>query len=286
MKNVGLVLEGGGMRGVFTAGVLDYFLDAQIYFPYIIGVSAGASNGLSYASRQRGRAKILNIDYLEKYSYIGLKSFLKCGCIMDYDLLFHDFPQRIFPFDFKGYIENQPRYVITATNCLDGKPRYFEKIDDYARTIQICKASCSMPFVCKKVWIDSEPYLDGGISDALPIRKSISDGFVKNVVVLTRNLGYRKSDLKFKLPFFVYPKYPNLRSTMQSKAKTYNQDLEYIEALEKSGDALVIRPLADMKISRTEKNIGKLNAFYQHGYECAKQAVQTKLKNFLDSAGI
>ncbi len=276
-------MEGGGMRGVFTAGVLDFFLDEKIFFPYIIGSSAGASNGLSYASRQRGRAKVLNIDYLDKYNYIGLRQFLKSGSIMDYDLLFYEFPQRVYPFDFAQYIKSPERYVICATNCVDGKPVYFEKIDDYARTIEICKASCSMPFLCKKVFIDGVPMLDGGIADAIPIKKSIADGNAKNVIVLTRNEGYRKGHENLKLPFFIYPKYPELRRTMEQKSGAYNGTLDYIDELEKRGEALVIRPLESLKVSRTEKDIAKLEELYAHGYECARRAVSEKFEDFFNS---
>ena len=140
-ESTGLVLEGGGMRGVFTCGVLDYFMDHDIRFPYTIGVSAGACNGLSYASRQRGRAKYSNIDLLEKYDYIGLKHLLKKRNILDFDLLFNEFPEHILPYDYETYFASPERFVMVTTNCITGEANYFEEKKDSRRVIDIVRAS-------------------------------------------------------------------------------------------------------------------------------------------------
>mgnify|MGYP002604077326 CR=1 FL=1 len=142
----GLVLEGGGMRGVFTCGVLDSFMDRGIRFPYTIGVSAGACNGLSYMSGQRGRAKYSNIDLLEKYQYIGLKYLLKKRNIMDFDLLFQEFPEHILPYDYKAYAENPARFEMVTTSCVTGRACYLEEKQDADRIIAIVKASSSLIF--------------------------------------------------------------------------------------------------------------------------------------------
>ena len=186
-SHTGLVLEGGGMRGVFTAGALDFLMDKKIYFPYTIGVSAGACNGLSYASRQRGRAKACNIDLLDKYHYIGFRYFFTKRSIMDFDLIFDDFPTRIIPYDYDTYFASPERFVMVTSNCRTGEANYFEEKHDPVRLLNICRASCSLPFVCPITHVDGVPMLDGGICDAIPIRKAIADGFDRNVVVLTRN---------------------------------------------------------------------------------------------------
>ena len=221
-SHTGLVLEGGGMRGVFTAGALDFLMDKKIYFPYTIGVSAGACNGLSYASRQRGRAKACNIDLLDKYHYIGFRYFFTKRSIMDFDLIFDDFPTRIIPYDYDTYFASPERFVMVTSNCRTGEANYFEEKHDPVRLLNICRASCSLPFVCPITHVDGVPMLDGGICDAIPIRKAIADGFDRNVVVLTRNKGYRKDEKEKSLPWFMYRKYPAMRESLRVKNKRYN----------------------------------------------------------------
>ena len=156
-----LVLEGGGMRGVFTCGVLDSFMDRGIRFPYVIGVSAGACNGLSYMSGQRGRARYSNIEMLEKYHYIGLKYLWTQHNIMDFDLLFHEFPEHLVPYDYEAYFNNPARYVMVTTNCLTGKAAYLSETSDRQRLMQICRASSSLPVISQMVNVDGVPMLDG-----------------------------------------------------------------------------------------------------------------------------
>jgi len=228
-NNTGLVLEGGGMRGVFTCGVLDYFMDHNIRFPYTIGVSAGACNGLSYISRQRGRAKYSNIDLLDKYHYIGLKHLLKKKNIMDYDLLFGEFPERILPYDYDAYFSSPDRFVMVTTNCETGEANYFEEKKDKQRVLDICKASSSLPFVCPIVYVDGVPMLDGGIVDSIPLLRAVEDGYQNNVVVLTRNRGYRKEAKDHKIPSIIYRKYPNIREALGRRCAVYNEQLEMVE---------------------------------------------------------
>ena len=269
-KFTGLVLEGGGMRGVFTCGVLDYLMDRDIRFPYTIGVSAGACNGLSYASRQRGRAKYSNIDLLEKYNYIGLKYLLKKRNILDFDLLFNEFPEHILPYDYETYFSSSERYVMVTTNCLTGEANYFEEKKDKNRVIDIVRASSSLPFVCPIAYVDGVPMLDGGIVDSIPLQRAIADGYVKNVVVLTRNRSYRKDSKDIRIPSFVYRKYPKLREALSRRCAVYNEQLDMVERMEDEGKIKVIRPLKPVIVDRIERNIQKLADFYEEGYECAK----------------
>lgn len=196
--NTALVLEGGGLRGVFTCGVLDFFMDHGIRFPFTVGVSAGACNGLSYMSGQRGRAKASNIDLMEKHHYVGVKYLFTQGCIMDFKLLFEDFPERIIPYDYPAYAANPDRFVMVTTNCLTGKAEYFEEKHDPSRIMDIVRASSSLPFVSKITYVDGVPMLDGGIVDSIPVEYAMNQGYTKLVVVLTRNRGYRKKKGHFR----------------------------------------------------------------------------------------
>lgn len=269
-NQTGLVLEGGGMRGVFTCGVLDYLMDRNIRFPYTIGVSAGACNGLSYMSRQRGRAKYSNIDLLEKYNYIGLRHLLKKRNILDFDLLFTEFPEHILPYDYDTYFSSPERFVMVTTNCLTGEANYFEEKSDKNRVIDIVRASSSLPFVCPIAYVDGVPMLDGGIVDSIPLQRAIDDGFPKCVVVLTRNRGYRKENKDIKVPSFVYRKYPNIREALSHRCAVYNEQLDMVERMEDEGKILVIRPQKPVAVDRIEKDTRKLTDFYEEGYECAK----------------
>lgn len=265
----GLVLEGGGMRGVFTCGVLDNFMDRGIRFPYTIGVSAGACNGLSYMSGQRGRAKYSNIDLLEKYNYIGLKYLLKKRNIMDFDLLFREFPEHILPYDYDAYFHSPERFVMVTTNCLTGEANYFEEKRSKERVIDIVRASSSLPFVCPITYVDDVPMLDGGIVDSIPLLHAREDGYTHNVVVLTRNRGYRKEIQGTKVPSFIYKKYPLLREAINRRSVVYNEQLDLIERMEDEGQITVIRPLHPVVVDRIERDIKKLTELYEEGYQCA-----------------
>ncbi|MBO5795415.1 MAG: patatin family protein [Bacteroides sp.] len=265
-----LILEGGGMRGVFTCGVLDNFMDRGIRFPYSIGVSAGACNGLSYMSGQRGRAKFSNIDLLEKYNYIQLKYLLTKRNIMDFDLLFDTFPNKIIPYHYDKYAQSPERYEMVTTNCLTGKACYYEEKNNPQRIIDIVRASSSLPFVCPIAYVDGIPMLDGGITDSIPLLRAQNEGFTENnVVVLTRNRGYRKQIKGTKVPPFIYRKYPLLREAINNRSKLYNEQLDLVERLEDEGRITVIRPQRPIEVDRIEKNIDKLTALYEEGYQLA-----------------
>lgn len=265
----GLVLEGGGMRGVFTCGVLDSFMDRGIRFPYTIGVSAGACNGLSYMSGQRGRAKYSNIDLLEKYQYIGLKYLLKKRNIMDFDLLFQEFPEHILPYDYESYFSSPERYEMVTTNCVTGEANYFEEKQDKKRVIDIVRASSSLPFVCPIAYVDDVPMLDGGIVDSIPLMRAWNEGFTHNVVVLTRNRGYRKEAKDIHIPSFFYRKYPKMREALSCRCCVYNEQLEMVERMEEAGEITVIRPQKPVMVDRIERDIQKLTDLYEEGYACA-----------------
>ena len=270
-KSSGLILEGGGMRGVFTCGVLDNFMDRGIRFPYTIGVSAGACNGLSYMSGQRGRGKFSNIDLLEKYHYIGIKQLLTKGNIMDFDLLFHTFPEKIIPYDYARYAQIEERYEMVTTSCLTGRACYYEEKRDPVRIIDIVKASSSLPFVCPIAYVDGEPMLDGGIADSIPILRAKELGYDNNVVVLTRNKGYRKPDKPTSIPPFFYRKYPALKAAIRHRNSLYNEQISLVERLESEGKLLVIRPEKPIEVDRMERDTRKLLDLYDEGYDVASR---------------
>ena len=265
-RNTGLVLEGGGMRGVFTSGVLDAFMKNGVYFHYVVAVSAGACNGLSYMSRQIRRARISNIDYLAQYKYIGLRHLVTQGCIFDQKLLYDDFPNTLLPFDYDAYFNNPDEFEMVTTNCLTGRACYLTEKHNRQRLLDIVKASSSLPYVSKIVTVDGVPMLDGGIVDSIPVMRAIERGHSGCVAVLTRNRGYRTSEKDRKLPHFIYKNYPRLRVVLSHRCETYNRQLELVEELERSGRILCIRPERPVDVGRMEKDVEKLECLYEEGF--------------------
>nr|MBP7472283.1 patatin family protein [Prevotella sp.] len=270
-RNTGLVLEGGGMRGVFTSGVLDAFMKYDAYFHYIVAVSAGACNGLSYMSRQPRRARISNIDYLARYDYIGLRHLVTQGCIFDTELLYDKFPNQLLPFDFDTYFKHGEDFEIVTTNCLTGRADYFSEDHDRQRLLDIVRASSSLPFVSKIVDVDGSPMLDGGIVDSIPVMRAIETGHEKNVVILTRNKGWRDTSKDRKIPGFIYKKYPRLRLVLSKRHEAYNKQIQLIDDLEAKGDILCIRPQRPIEVGRIEKDTDKLERLYEEGYTLGEQ---------------
>jgi len=273
-KSTGLVLEGGGMRGVFTSGVLDYFLDHQIYFSYCVAVSAGACNGVSYISRQRGRAKVTCIDFQNKYHFIGLRHIWSQRSILDQKFMYDVMPNEILPFDYEAYFNNPATFEMVTTNCATGRANYLTESKDSKRLLDIVKASSSLPFVCPIVPVDGVPMLDGGIVDSIPIQRALDTGHPFNVVVLTRNRGYRTTTMDIKTPKFIYRDYPRLRMVLSHRQEYYNQQLELIEKMEDEGSILAIRPIRPLEVDRLESDVDKLTALYEEGYACAKAAMK------------
>lgn len=272
LGETGLVLEGGGMRGVFTSGVLDAFMNYDIHFPYIVAVSAGACNGLSYVSNQKGRAHFSNISMLEQYNYIGIKHLLKTGCIFDPDLLYDVLPNKLYPYDYDAYFKAGVEYEQVVTNCITGRAEYlYEGEGNNQRLLDICHASSSLPFVSKIITVDGIPYLDGGIVDSIPLAHAMEKGYDKFVVVMTRNKGYRKPGKDIKLPRFFYKKYPRLRVALSRRLKEYNKQIAFVEKMEEEGKITVIRPIQPILVDRLEKNTQKLEDLYQQGYQLGEE---------------
>lgn len=265
-RKTALVLEGGGMRGVFTSGVLDAFMKHDLTFPYVVAVSAGACNGMSYVSHQPRRARISNIDYLARYKYIGLRHLVTQGCIFDRELLYDKFPNQYLPFDFDTFFSSPMTFEMVTTNCLTGQPMYLSERHDRQRALDIVRASSSLPYVSKIVDVDGIPMLDGGIVDSIPLQHAIDMGHPTNVLVLTRNRGYRNTGKDMKIPRFIYRKYPRLRVVLSRRLAAYNAQLEYVERMEDEGRVICIRPERPMEVDRIEKDIAKLERLYEEGF--------------------
>ena len=261
------------MRGVFTCGVLDNLMDRGIRFPYTIGVSAGACNGLSYMSGQRGRGKFSNIDLLEQYRYIGFKQLIFKGNIMDFDLLFHKFPEEIIPYHYDKLAACDEHFEMVTTSCHTGKACYYEEKHDPKRVIDIVKASSSLPFVAPISYVDGEPMLDGGIADSIPLERAQSLGFDNNLVVLTRNKGYRKSSKPTSVPPFFYRHYPHLREAIRRRNEIYNRQIELVERLEDEGRLTVLRPEKPIVVNRIERDSRRLSDLYDEGYAIANSLI-------------
>lgn len=270
-RNTGLVLEGGGMRGVFTSGVLDAFMKHDLYFKYVVAVSAGACNGLSYMSHQIRRARISNIDYLAKYKYIGLRHLVTQGCILDSKLLYDDFPNKLLPYDFDAFFNNPDVFEMVTTNCLTGRACYLSERHDRQRLLDAVRASSSLPYVCKIVNVDGIPMLDGGIVDSIPVMRAMEQGHNTNVLVLTRNYGYRSTEHDHKIPRFIYKNYPRLRVVLSRRCEAYNRQLDMIERMERAGQVVCIRPVRPMEVDRMEKDTAKLERLYEEGFELGEK---------------
>ena len=262
----GLVLEGGGMRGVFTSGVLDAFMKHDLYFRYIVAVSAGACNGMSYVSRQPRRARISNIDYLARYKYIGIRHLVTQGCIFDRELLYDKFPNQLLPFDFDEYFKHAKDFEMVTTNCQTGKAMYLSETSDRQRSLDIVRASSSLPYVSKIVTVDGIPMLDGGIIDSIPINRAIETGHEHNIVILTRNKDWRDTGKDRKVPAFIYKNYPRLRVALSHRHVVYNQQIDLIDRLEAEGKITCIRPMRPMEVGRIENDVEKLERLYEEGF--------------------
>lgn len=277
MYQAGLVLEGGGMKGVYTAGVLDFFLDKGIEFSGVYGVSAGACSMCSYLSKQRGRALDVTVDYLDTKRYCSLRSLLTTGDLFNVEMCYHLIPDYLSPYDHETFQAYEGKAYSVATDIVTGRPEYF-RIRDMKADIDKIRASASLPLVSRNVRINGRFYLDGGISDAIPLQKSVMDGNRKNVVVMTKEIGYvRKPATQLGLIKARYLKYPKVYELMSERHINYNNQVAYIERQQENGQAFVIRPKHASSVGRVEKDIEKLKELYRQGYDEAAECYEELL---------
>ena len=277
----GLILEGGAMRGMFTAGVTDVMMENGIAFDGAIGVSAGAAFGCNYKSGQIGRAVRYNMRFCNDKRYCGLGTLLKTGNIYNTEFCYGEVPLKYDVFDFKAFGENPMEFYVVCTDIETGEAVYhrYEGFEDHG--FDWIRASASMPVVSQIVEIDGRRLLDGGIADSIPLRHFESIGYDRNVVILTQPRGYQKAKNRMMpLIRMKYRKYPLLVAAMARRHSVYNDTLAYIEEKEKSGELFVIRPAQHLPVSRVEKNPEKLREAYEIGRKEAELQLNS-LKQFL-----
>jgi len=271
MYEAGLVLEGGGMKGIYTAGVLEFFLDKEIEFASCYGVSAGACHLCSFLSKQKKLAYRVAVNYLDNKRYCGMFSLLTTGDLFGADMCYDLIPNYLDPYDFETFYKYEGKAYAVVTNIRTGKPEYM-RLKDMHEDILAVRASSSMPLVSRKVKIGEEYYLDGGLADSIPIVRSVSDGNEKNVVVMTKETGFRREAESALAAVRVrYARYPKVYELMKTRDKQYNETLDILETMEKEGKAFIIRPKRKSSVGRVEKDKRKLDALYEEGYRDAEE---------------
>lgn len=266
----GLVLEGGGLRGVFTAGVLDAFLDGNFHADYVIGVSAGAANGVSYVSGQRERGLRTNTDYLHDPRYMGLHSLLLHRSLFGMDFIFHEIPQHLDPFDYQAFQENPCEFWTGAIDIRTGETVYFGK-EEIGDDLEALRATTSLPLLSQPVAYRGRLLLDGGTADPIPVRRALADGCDRVVVVLTRERGYRKPAQSFRAVYrSAFRRYPAMIRALDTRHRIYNDTLDFLAGLECGGTAAVIAPATPPQVRRIERDRDKLLALYQEGLEAGR----------------
>ena len=266
----GVVLEGGAMRGMYSAGVLDVFMEAGLRFDGLIGVSAGAIAGVSFVSGQQGRTIRYNTNYCRDKRMMSFYSLLTTGDLVGVDFCYHEIPERLDPFDHEAFRDSKTAFYVTCTDMETGEPAYIQ-LHDMGKEIDYLRASASMPFVSRIVEIDGRKYLDGGCSDSVPVRKFMELGYEKNVVILTRPADYWKSTGKAPLASIFYRKYPAFVRQMEQRIEKYNRLMEDIRLLEAEGKIFVIRPEWALEIGRMSHDPKRLLKVYERGRTDAAQ---------------
>jgi len=271
LTGTALILEGGGLRGNYTAGVLRYFMDKGLYFPYVIGVSIGACNGSNYVARQPERNRVVNTRYVRDRRFLSYRRLLAGGGLFGMAFVFGTIPLELVPFDFERFFASDQRHITTVTDCATGAPRYYEK-DHLGRRdfLWILQAGCSLPLLQKPVRWDGRVFMDGGIADPIPLRKSMADGNIRQVLILTQPRGYRKKASPLVgLIRLRYARYPALGRALADRHHRYNDTMQWIDDLERKKEIFTIRPTAPLAVSRAERNQDKLYAIYDLGYNDA-----------------
>ena len=283
MYQAGLVLEGGGMRGVYTAGLLDFFLDKGIEFSSVYGVSAGACTMCSYLAKQRERGYRLYADYLDNKHYCSVESLLTSGDLFNVKMCYDLIPNYLNPFDYETFNKYEGKAYAVVANIKTGRPEYI-RIEDGHEGMTAVRASSSLPLVSRNVKIGNNLYLDGGIVDAIPLRKSILDGNRKNVVIMTKETGYVRKPASPQMLALLkvrYFKYPKVYELMKNRHIDYNATLEFMKRQEENGQAFILRPETDCGVGRIEKDSKKLEALYKLGYKDGEKNYE-RLKAYLD----
>ena len=277
---IGLVLEGGAMRGLFTAGVLDIFLDNNVEVTDVVGVSAGTLFGVNYVSKQRGRALRYNLKYINDKRYMNVKSWLKTGNLINKDFTYYKLPFQLDVFDNKTFKESPINFFATVTNIETGEAEFI-KIEDAYKQMETLRATSALPFISEIIEVGDKKYLDGGITNSIPVDFFEKQDFDKVIVILTRPITYRKektTGIQYKM---FYKKYPKLVEKLENRYKEYNDTVDKIVELEKEEKLFVIRPSENITIKRLEKDIEKLQKVYDLGLKDGNNIIED-LKQYLE----
>ena len=280
MKKTCLVLEGGAMRGIYTSAIIDTFLDENIHFDCLIGVSAGALFGVNYVSKQKERSLRYNKKYINNHNYMGLWSLIKTGSIVNKDFAYNKIPNELDKFDEKTFKKSKTKFYATVTNVETGLPEYIQ-IKDTAKQIDVFRASGSMPFVSEIVDYEGNKYLDGALGDSIPVLKAKEMGYEKIVVILTQPEDFRKKKKPAWIAKLMYHKYPKLIEAINTRYLKYNETLDIIKDLEHKKEIFVIRPSSPLNIKRIEKDLTKIDNVYDLGLKDAKKYLK-KLKKYME----
>lgn len=276
-KKTGLVLEGGAMRGMYTAGVLDVFMDNGITFDGVIGTSMGAITGCSYASGQKGRTIRYNKKYCKDKRYMSFYSLLKTGDLVGNQFCYHELPEKLDPYDNEAFKRSGTDFYVTCTNVETGEAEYI-KVNDMVEEIDYLRASASMPYVSRIVEFRGKKMLDGGCSDSIPLRAFQKLGYEKNVVISVRPAEYRKKlELRGLIRLF-YKNYPKFAAALENRAEGYNRTAEEILRLEQQGKVFVIRPETPLDIGRMSHDVKKIEGAYERGRADGLTSLQRMLK--------
>lgn len=280
-SKTGLILEGGAIRGIFTAGILDCLLDNGIEFPYVSGVSVGVSNASGFMSRQRGRSKKV-LTHENTHSFFGMPSFIRTGKMVDLDECIINYAMKNFPYDFETYHKNKNIWEIVVVNCETGKAEYVQNLADDMETLNYCIASCSLPFICKPKYLNGKYYMDGSLADSLPVQRALDSGCDKILIVLTKAEIHEATDykkLKLLVNLFYKRKYPKLAEVILNRKEQYEQQMQQIEQLEREGRAMIIRP-EKTTVGHFENNRKKLENCYNDAYKLMEDKLD-ELKAFM-----
>lgn len=282
MYQAGLILEGGGMKGIYTAGVLDFFMEKEIEFSDCYGVSAGACHLCNYMSGQRGRSYRISVNYLDMKQYCSRWSLFTTGDLFGVDMNYSLIPDYLDPYDYDAAAKFAGRAFAVVTDIETGTPAYLP-LKDLRKDILAVRASSSLPLVSRNVKIDGRLYLDGGISDSIPVRQSIKDGNRKNVVIMTKEEGFVRQPAGAELALVRtrYLRYPKVYELMRERHLSYNATVQYIEEKKGKGEMFVIRPKHKSEVGRIEKDKEKMKALYEEGY-CDAQECYLELLEYLE----
>ena len=277
----GLVLEGGGMRGLYTMGVLDALMEYDIWTDYVIGVSAGACSGTSYVSKQQYRNYNINLNYSKDKRYLSIQNFIKTQSVFGMDFIFHEIPMKLDPFDYETFLRNPIEFCVGVTDMQTGKPVYFGKQKNGEEECLVIRASSSIPMFAPPVEFQGKKYLDGGTSDPIPFKRALLDGCKKLIIVRTRDRSYRKTpENAHNIYARTFRDTPGMIDCIDNRHIVYNHQVECTDRLERAGQAMIFAPAQPVKLSRFESDMRKLDVLYQEGWSQVEQRLDS-LRSFL-----